>query len=106
MSAFDDYLECLGCPQADQARLLWKVLKELQVADPTGAGPNEDGDVYTFVWDKGRHHLEIEIDRSMDVPQESWYWFYRDRGTETCSDGTGGEAEVAEEVKRHPWLKE
>lgn len=41
-----------------------------------GAATGPDGEMF-FGWDKGRHHLELEL-----IPDQPAEWFYRDRETE------------------------
>jgi len=59
------------------ARALWSFFLEREPAiDVPHAGPTEDGGLL-MVWDKGRHHFELEI-----APSGRYDWFYRDRDTD------------------------
>ena len=59
------------------ARALWSFFLEREPAiDVPHAGPTEDGGLL-MVWDKGRHHFELEV-----APSGRYDWFYRDRDTD------------------------
>jgi hypothetical protein len=76
MSQWLCYLERLHDVTGDLARGLWDALCSLGTRVPVPqAGPLPEGG-FQFVWDRGEHHLEVDI-----LPDRSFEWFYRNRRT-------------------------
>lgn len=83
-SQWEAYLVDLGSEVsaglAHAVRDLWDRLKFEKLWAPTGRPRAES---FLMLWDRGRHHLEIEVYAS-----GCYDWFYRDRSSNTS---TGGE---------------
>lgn len=66
----------------DNGLAVWKfLLEQVPTIRTPHAGPTEDGGLQ-MVWDRERHHLEIEIS-----PSGRYDWFYRDRQADKHWDG-------------------
>jgi hypothetical protein len=86
----------------DKALVVWKfLLEQVPTIGAPHAGPTEDGGLQ-MVWDRERHHLEIEI-----LPSGRYDWFYRDRQTDKHRDGencaVGDYSEELRSVIRRIW---
>jgi plasmid stabilization system protein ParE len=99
------YLASLAEPEgplspehASHVQRFWRNLRAsahgpLQVPQ---AGPT-DGPGFLLVWDRHRHHLEIEI-----FEDGNYDWFYRDRDSESYQGDEGLEASArARELLKH-----
>lgn len=84
--AYVERLPALGVP-LDAARGVSTVWNKLRYAAPglpvPAAAPTaEDG--VQLVWDRGRHHLELDVDAN-----GTFEWFYLDRDTDMTNSGDG-----------------
>lgn len=69
-------LASLRGPDGCLAREMWsKLCRTFQTVPIPQAGPLPDGG-FQFVWDRGDHHLEIDV-----LPDAKLEWFYRNRKT-------------------------
>jgi hypothetical protein len=82
--------DSMGAATSRAALALWEKLAAqfaLDLESPS-AGPTPDH-TFLMVWDRGKHHFEIEVLASGD-----YEWMYRDRVTEYF---TGGDVNALED---------
>ncbi len=80
-SAWDRYLRGLAAPQgalapeaARRVQELWRTIQRAEGSVPPPFAAATEGGGLSMTWDRGRHHLELEV-----LADGTCDWFYMDR---------------------------